>query len=151
MKFNEKLKILRKDQGLYCTDVAAYLYVEPRAVRSWEKGLNYPSAQLLMAISKFYDVSMDELLTDDMAELPITPVAVQAVIPELKFGEKIYMMRKQLKIRQAVMCDRMGVSVTSLERWESCEVLPSTQALMKVSKFFGVPIEELLFSEKEEA
>lgn len=150
MKFNEKLKTLRETRGLKYADVGRAIYIAPRAVREWEQGRNLPAVPLLMALSKFYGVSMDELLSEELTELEVPTVDAQSVISDLSFGEKIYMMRKQLMINQAKMCELMGISVTTLEKWEDGTHLPSVLGLMKASKFFGIPMEELLSEEMKE-
>ena len=150
MKFNEKLQELRMAQELSYKELGEYIYVEARAVRDWERGRGYPSLPLLIAISKFFGVTIDELLAGDMAELPISSVGVQNVFLDLRFGEKVYMMRKQLRLSRAEFCERVHVATSSLETWEKELTLPSVLTLMKVSKFFGVPIDEMIHVEINE-
>lgn len=65
MEFHEKLQILRKKKGITQEMLAEALYVSRTAVSKWESGRGYPSIDSLKAISKFYDVSIDELLSGD--------------------------------------------------------------------------------------
>ena len=65
MEFNEKLQELRKQKGLTQEELAGMLYVSSTAISKWESGRGYPSIDSLKAISKFFSVSLDELLSSD--------------------------------------------------------------------------------------
>ena len=63
MEFNEKLQELRKSRGLTQEELAAKLYVSRTAISKWESGRGVPNIESLKAISKFFSVSIDELLS----------------------------------------------------------------------------------------
>lgn len=63
MEFHKKLQELRKQKNLTQEDLAASLFVSRTAVSKWESGRGYPNIESLKAISKFYSVSIDELLS----------------------------------------------------------------------------------------
>ena len=65
MEFNEKLQELRKQKGLTQEELAEKLFVSRTAISKWELGKGYPSIESLKAISKFFSVSLDELLSSD--------------------------------------------------------------------------------------
>lgn len=65
MELNEKLQQLRKQKGLTQEELAEALFVSRTAVSKWESGRGYPSIDSLRAIAKFYDVSVDELLSGE--------------------------------------------------------------------------------------
>ena len=65
MEFNEKLQELRKQKGLTQEELAEVLYVSRTAVSKWESGRGYPNIESLKAISKYFGVSLDELLSSD--------------------------------------------------------------------------------------
>ena len=65
MEFNEKLQELRKRKGLTQEELAEVLYVSRTAVSKWESGRGYPNIESLKAISKFFSVTLDELLSSD--------------------------------------------------------------------------------------
>ena len=67
MEFHEKLQELRRNRGLTQEELAACLYVSRTAVSKWESGRGYPSIDSLKAISKFYSVSIDTLLSGEDA------------------------------------------------------------------------------------
>ena len=68
MELKEKLADLRKKKGLSQAELAEAINVSRQAISRWEVGSAIPSADNLVWLSKFYEVSMDELMgvaTDD--------------------------------------------------------------------------------------
>ena len=65
MEFHEKLQELRKNRGMTQEELAAVLYVSRTAVSKWESGRGYPSIDSLKEISKFFSVSIDDLLSGE--------------------------------------------------------------------------------------
>ena len=65
MDFSEKLQNLRKQKGLTQEELAAKLFVSRTAISKWESGRGYPNIDSLKEISKFFSVSVDELLSSD--------------------------------------------------------------------------------------
>lgn len=65
MEFNEKLQGLRKEKGLTQEELAESLYVSRTAVSKWESGRGYPNIESLKDISKFFSVSIDDLLSGE--------------------------------------------------------------------------------------
>ncbi|MBR3318380.1 MAG: helix-turn-helix transcriptional regulator [Atopobiaceae bacterium] len=65
MEFSEKLQELRKARSLTQEQLAAELYVSRTAVSKWESGRGYPSIDSLREISRFFSVTIDELISPD--------------------------------------------------------------------------------------
>ena len=65
MTLGEKLKKLRADNGFTQEELAEKLYVTRTAISKWESNRGYPNIDALKAISKFFSVSIDELLSSD--------------------------------------------------------------------------------------
>ena len=65
MEFSEKLQTLRKKKGLTQEELAQALYVSRTAISKWESGRGYPSIDSLRVISKFFSVTIDELLSGE--------------------------------------------------------------------------------------
>ena len=65
MEFSEKLCELRKNKKLTQDELAEALYVSRTAVSKWESGRGYPSIDSLKEISKFFSVSIDDLLSGE--------------------------------------------------------------------------------------
>ena len=63
MEFGEKLQELRKKKDMTQEELAEALYVSRTAISKWESGRGYPSIDSLKEISRFFSVSIDELLS----------------------------------------------------------------------------------------
>ncbi len=62
MECNEKLQELRKERHLTQEELAEALFVSRTAVSKWESGRGYPSLDSLKEISRYFSVSIDELI-----------------------------------------------------------------------------------------
>ena len=62
MEFNEKLQELRKNRSLTQEELADALFVSRTAISKWESGRGYPSLDSLKQISRYFSVSIDELI-----------------------------------------------------------------------------------------
>ena len=65
MEFNEKLQELRKQKNLTQEELAEVLFVSRTAVSKWESGRGYPNIESLKLIAKFFNITIDELLSGD--------------------------------------------------------------------------------------
>ena len=65
MEFYEKLQDLRKKKGLTQEELAKELYVSRTAISKWESGKGYPNIDSLKEISRFFSVTIDELLSSE--------------------------------------------------------------------------------------
>ena len=65
MELHEKLQALRKRKGLTQEELAGALFVSRTAISKWESGRGYPSIDSLKAISGFFSISIDELLSGE--------------------------------------------------------------------------------------
>lgn len=68
MNLTEKLIYLRKKQGLTQVELAEKLDVSRQAVSKWESEVTVPSLDNLKTLGKFYGVSMDYLLNDELEQ-----------------------------------------------------------------------------------
>ena len=65
MEFNEKLQEQRKARGLTQEELAEALFVSRTAISKWESGRGYQSLDSLKEISKFFSVSIDDLICSE--------------------------------------------------------------------------------------
>lgn len=68
MTFAEKLKTLRKQAGISQEKLAEKLGVSRQAVTKWETDMGIPDIDNIMAVSKLFDISIDELLGNENVE-----------------------------------------------------------------------------------
>lgn len=62
MDLGEKIIRIREENNLTQEEMAARIYVTRQAVSKWERGLAYPSLDVLRLIPREFKVSMNELL-----------------------------------------------------------------------------------------
>ena len=65
MEFSEKLQELRKSRNLTQEELAEALFVSRTAVSKWESGRGYPSIDSLKEISRYFSVTIDDLLSGE--------------------------------------------------------------------------------------
>ena len=65
MEFNEKLQELRKSRSLTQEELAEALFVSRAAISKWESGRGYPSIDSLKEISRFFSVTIDDLICSE--------------------------------------------------------------------------------------
>ena len=65
MEFNEKFQELRKSKSLTQEELAEALFVSRPAVSKWEQGRGYPGIDSLKEISRFFSVSIDDLICSE--------------------------------------------------------------------------------------
>ncbi len=64
MTFGQKLKKLRTDCNITQEELADALFVTRTAISKWETDKGYPSIDSLKAISDYFKISIDELISD---------------------------------------------------------------------------------------
>lgn len=66
MKFNEKLIKLRKEKGLSQEELGDELNVTRQTISKWELALTTPEMTKLIEISDFFNISLDNLLRENI-------------------------------------------------------------------------------------
>lgn len=62
MRFNERLKAIRKECGMTQREVYSKLNISPNGYTSYEQGRTEPSIDTLVKLCQIFDVSADVLL-----------------------------------------------------------------------------------------
>ena len=65
MEFSEKLQELRKSRTMTQEELAEALFVSRTAISKWESGRGYPNIDSLKEISRFFSVTIDDLICSD--------------------------------------------------------------------------------------
>lgn len=68
MKFSDKLKKIRRDNNLTQEELAEKIFVTRSAISKWETDNGYPGMDSLKMLSKVFDISIDELISDEDVE-----------------------------------------------------------------------------------
>ena len=85
MELSQKLKELRKKQGLTQLELAERLFVSRQAISGWEAGTSRPSTENLQSLSRSFNIPLETLL-DDTAE--VEPAAAQKLPAEEQAKEE---------------------------------------------------------------
>jgi len=65
----------------------------------------------------------------------------------MKFGENLKWLRKQKKISQEQLAERVGVSRQSVSKWECAEAYPEMENILALCKIFGCKLNDLVHEE----
>lgn len=66
-RFGEKLRTLRQQRGLSVRQLAAELDINAHShIAKIENSQSKPSADLILKIARFFDVSIDQLMKDEL-------------------------------------------------------------------------------------
>lgn len=84
MRLQAMLKLRRQQRGLTQSQLASQLFVTTQAVSKWETGRAVPSIDNLLALSDFYNISLDELVQGS------------------PFFKKPYLVGKRFNVKRAV-------------------------------------------------
>ncbi len=63
-------------------------------------------------------------------------------------GEKISALRKQRKMTQDELAEKMGVSSQAVSKWETNMSIPDLPSLINLADFFGITLDELVRDRK---
>lgn len=67
----------------------------------------------------------------------------------MDFGKRLAALRKDRKLTQAALAERVGCHVTMIRRYESDEVQPTLEIIRKMSRALSVSADTLVFDEAE--
>lgn len=84
MNFSEKLKEIRKNEGLSQEQLAEKIGVSRQAITKWETGKGLPDVENMVIIAEIFKTTLDELLRDSAAKQEReTPVFVSETIYDI--------------------------------------------------------------------
>lgn len=66
----------------------------------------------------------------------------------MEFNEKLLKLRKSKGLTQEELAEALFVSRTAVSKWESGRGYPNIDSLKEISRYFSVPIDELICSEE---
>lgn len=71
-------------------------------------------------------------------------------IPVAQFGNRLRALRKQCKLTQQAVANRLQVHRTTYNKYEAGSVTPDQQGLVRLAEIFGVTVDHLLGLGEEE-
>ena len=67
----------------------------------------------------------------------------------IKTSDLLVKLRKERGITQVVLSEELGVTFQAVSKWERGENLPDSDLLLKLAKFYGITVDEILRGELE--
>ena len=108
MKFCDKLQKIRKENNITQEGLADKLNVSRQAVSKWESGQAYPDTEKLIQISKIFNISLDELINDNIDKSTIDKnkkISFMDIINDtLEFLTKSVNMFWSMKFTEKIKC-----------------------------------------------
>ena len=132
-----EIKRRRHMLGMSQTSLAQAVGCNLRSVFKWEKGVNPPSLRMLPKLAKALNVTEMQLLYPSNDEYPISKL-------DRRIVQEVKRLRLLHGITQEEFAEQVGVTWSTVARWETGEVEPDVKYLPKFAEILGVSEEDLL-------
>lgn len=132
MYFAQNLKHLRKQKGIKQEELAEAVGAKRSTVGNWETGSREPDISMLVRITEYFNVTLDELVIKNMG--PLLP----------RYAENLCFLRKQHGMEQSDLAELLGVKVPVVSKYESGKLLISVDKLLILSDYFGVSLDQIV-------
>lgn len=109
--FGSNLFIQRKNKGLTQLQLSKELGVHESTISNWEHGFREPNLNMLIVISKYFDVSIDYLLNNKVS-ISAQYITVNEAFPGCL--EFLYRASKNLNIQQRYNIEKLVKSLIYL-------------------------------------
>lgn len=141
---SDKIKELRKSANLSQIELADKLGVHFQTVSKWERGVCEPDFAVYGKLAEALGVSLEELWG-----LPKPTRRISGEFDTVKFGKAIANARKALGESQEQLAAAVGVSSTTVSKWERGLVCPDSDTFLKIVKHFRLQPSELYFAQTD--
>jgi transcriptional regulator with XRE-family HTH domain len=137
---HHNIRILRSRCGM-TREQMADLYGIPKDIWITYEGKRIPSADLLIAISKSFGVSVDDLLHKDLSAFdPPTPDAAK----EIYFHKNLRHLRSDQHLSSEEIAQVLDVTCNSWKAYEN-DLLPERDVVERIARNFGLTADDLLY------
>lgn len=124
MPIGENIKKYRKRKGLTQKELGAVLGLAEITIRQYENNMRKPKYEILFSIADVLNVSIADLMNIDT-------------------GKQIKEARVKAKLTQEKLAQKAGISVFTLQKYESGDRKPKIESLQKIANALGIPITRL--------
>lgn len=133
MYLAQNLRYLREQKGLSQREFSEILGLSSSAVTMWEQEQRKPDIEMIVRLSEYFDVTLDELVLKELR--PPLPL----------YASNIKYLRKRQEITQEDMAVFLGFSgKSSLCAVETGKSGISIENLEKLADFFGVTLDQMV-------
>lgn len=117
---------IRKDIGLTRRQLAKYVDVQTKDVKEWEDGVSLPDKEHWEKIEEAIKTSLDQV--------------------EFPMFRSLFEIRTSLGLTQTQFGDLIGVSLTTVNRWEQGKSFPPKTKWKAIEEVLGIPFNQIRFS-----
>lgn len=128
----EKIRELRKSKGLKLKDLAKSLNISEQALSQYERNIRNINLEMLKKIAIALDVSMFALIDN------------YTVNRDMNIGERIKELRKSKNLTQKQLGEKIGVTATTITKYENNQLSINTDTLSKIAIALGVTVSDIL-------
>lgn len=133
MYLAQNLRYLREQKGLSQREFSEIFGLSSSAVTRWEQEQRKPDIEMIVRLSEYFDVTLDELVLKELKP-PLT-----------LYASNIKYLRKRQEITQEDMAVFLGFSgKSSLCAVEAGKSGISIENLEKLADFFGVTLDQMV-------
>lgn len=133
MYLAQNLRYLREQKGLSQREFSEIFGLSSSAVTMWEREQRKPDIEMIVRLSEYFDVTLDELVLKELK--PPLPL----------YALNIKYLRKKKEITQEDMAVFLGFSgKSSLCAVETGKIGISIENLEKLADFFGVTLDQMV-------
>ncbi|MCR0349380.1 transcriptional regulator [Erysipelotrichaceae bacterium AF15-26LB] len=142
MSFSNNLKYLRKQKNYSQDFLAEQLgYKSFTTIQKWESGIAEPSVDVLKKLAKMFNVSMDELLNEELTDEDDQKIQTSIISKNIRY------LRKQKGWGQDELARRIGKSESAIQMWESDKRSPTMGTVEELTKIFDIDINTLIYKD----
>jgi transcriptional regulator with XRE-family HTH domain len=129
---SQNLKYLREQKGINQCELSEHLGLTQSAIGNWEIGNRTPDIEMIVKLSEYFSVSLDELVLIDLR--PPMPM----------YSGNLRYLRKKYGMSQDDIGNLLGVSQKCVSKYEMGSREPSIEKLMKIADYFGISLDQLV-------
>lgn len=127
-------QLLKRD-GIKIADVSKATGISSSTFTDWRKGRYVPKQDKLQKIAKYFEVTIDWLLT---GENPVNDDAPTTII------DRIYSELKVHNLKASNLCTFLGISNAQMSMWKKRKTNPDPMYLLDIATFLDVSVEYLI-------
>jgi len=137
------LKERRTILGISQGEVANKLHYTTQAVSKCENNKSQIDLSILGSICKIYELDLTSFInqenrkSNDYCEKYSFEIA--------KFANTLKFHREKHSYSQVTFCEKFGIDINKLSRWENAKSLPTLSEFIRIAKFYKVHYEDLYF------
>jgi transcriptional regulator with XRE-family HTH domain len=130
---SQNLRYLRENKGMSQGELAEHFELSRAAIGSWENNLRMPDIEMIVKLSEYFSVSLDELVLKDLR------------LPMPMYARNLCYLRNKYEMTQKEMAKLLGFKgKSSCCLIEKGKIELSIEKLMIVSDYFGISLDQLV-------